>query len=233
MTPTTRPTSTELVDALSAAGGNLDRAERAVALATYRLLALGRPVTHEAVAGAAGVSVATVDSCFAGWPAVFRDADDAVVGFWGLALEPLNPEYRLADAATGERLGYAWCAWDTLFLPALLGRSLDVRAADGRTGAPITLTVDPGGARRTRPAGAVVSFAAPNERWASDVLATFCHKVLFFSDQAGADAWIAARPDELFAVPVDEAFEIGRRWTADRYRDSLPPWRPAGPGAAP
>lgn len=218
--PTIKPID-ELVDALSAAGGQLDDGQRKVALATYRLLAQGDPVTHSAIADEVGITVEAVASHFAEWPAVFRNGDDAIVGFWGLALQPLDPEYGLVASDTGEPLGYAWCAWDTLFLPTLLGQTVDVTSTDGQTGETITLTVAPDATRRIQPTETVVSFLAPNAPWESDVLATFCHKVLFFANQANADAWIAAQPDELFIVSVDEAFEIGRRWTADRYGDAL------------
>ncbi len=218
---TNQPTSTELVEALRLAGGQLDDGQRKVALATYRLLAGGDPVMNEAIAEEVGMAEEAVARYFEEWPAVFRNSDDAVVGFWGLALQPLEPEYSLVATDTGRHLGYAWCAWDTLFLPTLLGQTIDVTSTDGQTGEPIVLTVAPDGIQAIEPAETLVSFLSPNAPWESDILATFCHKVLFFANQVNADAWIASHPDELFTVTVDEAFDIGRRWTADRYGDTL------------
>lgn len=214
------PTIHTLVDALGAAGGPLDADQRRAALSTYRLLAEGLPVTHNAIAEATGISARTITSYFDEWHGVFRDADDAIVGFWGLALRPLDPRYNLVDHDTGESVGYAWCAWDTLFLPELLGRTLDIAATDGQTGEPITLTVAPGGVRAVDPPGALVSFLSPTEPWEADILTTFCHKVLFFTSKGTADAWMSAQPTELFTLSVEAAFDVGRRWTSDRFGDA-------------
>lgn len=234
MPATNPPTIDALVDALAAAGGTLDDDQRRTALTTYRLLARGSPVTDATIAGATGLSEDVIEGYFAEWEGVFRNGDDdAIVGFWGLALEPLTPRYELVDHDTGEAVGYAWCAWDTLFLPTVLGRTLDVTATDGHTGEPVTLIVGADGAQHVSPRGAVVSFVAPDTPWESDVLTTFCHKVLFFTGQANADAWIAQHPDTLFSLDVDDAFDLGRRWLADRYGDSLNVRAPLSPAHQP
>lgn len=215
------PAAHELVAALDRAAGLLDEPQRRVALATYRLLADRAPVAPEGIAKATGINATTITSWLDEWPGVFRDPDGRVVGFWGLALSPLSPRYELVDHHTGEVVGYAWCAWDTLFLPALLGRTLDVTAADGLSGATITLTVAPDGVRSLGPANTVVSFQAPTDEWDEDILTSFCHKVLFFADGPGAEAWMAERDDDLFTLSAAAAFDIGRRWVTERYGDAL------------
>ncbi len=215
------PTLAALADALTGAAPDLDDAARRVVLATYGLLARGEAVADADVAAATDLPVDDVAGFLAEWPGVYRDRGGDIVGFWGLARDPLDPEYRL-QLAGHDRAVYAWCAWDTLFLPAVLGQTLDVRAADGHTGAPIALTVSPQGVERVVPADAVVSFLVPRGRFDADVVASFCHKVLFFADEDNAAAWIAAHPDELFTLSVDDAFEVGRLVTTARYGDELP-----------
>jgi len=215
------PSAHELVAALGRAAGQLDDSRRRVALATYRLLADRAPVAPEGIADATGINAATITSWLDEWPGVFRDPDGRVVGFWGLALSPLSPRYELVDHHTGDTVGYAWCAWDTLFLPALLGRTLDVTAADGASGTPITLTVTPDGVRTLDPANTVVSFQIPTDEWDEDILTSFCHEVLFFADGVAAQAWMADRDDEPFALSAEAAFDIGRRWVSERYGDAL------------
>lgn len=214
------PTAGQLVDALAVAGGDLDDEGRRIALATYRLLTEPDPVTVDRIAAAVGADAAAVEARLDEWAGVFRDGEGAVVGFWGLARNPLDPEYRLDDPE-GETIGYAWCAWDTLFLPTVLDRPLDVSAADALTGEPIRLTVTPRGAEAVSPPATVVSFLSPAGEWEADIITSFCHKVLFFADQANADRWIAGQADPLFTLSVAEAFDVGRRWTADRYGDRL------------
>jgi alkylmercury lyase len=214
------PTATEIVEALGVAGGNLDDEGRQIALTTYRLLADAAPVTAARIADSAGVSVVAVEAALDEWAGVFREPTGAVVGFWGLTRQPLDPEYRL-DQSDGETLGYAWCAWDTLFLPTVLDRTLTVTGLDGLSGEEIRLTVSPKGVEEVDPAAAVVSFLAPEGSWEADVMTSFCHKVLFFVNQHNADRWIAEQADQLFTLSVNDAFEIGRRWTGDRYGHAL------------
>ncbi len=215
------PTLGALAEALAGAAPDLDDAARRVVLATYRLLARGQAVTEAEVAAATDLPADDVAGHLAEWPGVYRDADGAIVGFWGLARDPLDPEYHLQ--LTGHhRPVYAWCAWDTLFLPAVLGQTLDVTAADGHTGAPISLTVSPQGVDQVVPEDAVVSFLVPRGPFDADVVASFCHKVLFFANEDNAAAWIAAHPDELFTLSVGDAFEVGRLVTTARYGEELP-----------
>jgi hypothetical protein len=85
----------ELARSISAAMPTLDVTDQQIAIATYRLLAGGKPVATEAIAGAVGVPVARVEAALESWPGVYRDDASRVAGFWGLAIAPLDPEYRL------------------------------------------------------------------------------------------------------------------------------------------
>lgn len=217
---TVTPTIEQLVEALDTAGGELDDEGRRIALTTYHLLTHRLPVDHARIAAALDLPVATVDRRFEEWPGVFRDDEGSIVGFWGLALQPLDPEYHLT-AGDGRTVGYAWCAWDTLFLPTLLGLTLGVEATDGQTGRPVRLSVAPDGVRSAEPEGARVSILVPEGPWDADILTSFCHKVLFFTDDASAGEWIARHPEPLVTLSVDDAFEVGRRWTRNRYGEAL------------
>lgn len=214
------PTLAELSEALVGAAPDLDDLGRRVVVATYHLLAGGEPVPDGRIAEAVGADVAEVSGRLRTWPGVFRDADDHIVGFWGLAIAPLDPEYRLLTPGAPDL--FAWCAWDTLFLPVVLGRALEVRAADGQSGDPISVSVGPDGLRSVDPPGTVVSFVVPDGRFDADVITGFCHKVLFFADRDHATRWMNTRRDDLFALPIDDAFEVGRRVVRSRYRDALP-----------
>ena len=217
---TKKPSLAELAEALTTAGGDLDAEGRQIALATYRLLAQGTPVTNNQVAAAVDTTLDAVTGRFDEWPGVFRNQDEAIVGFQGLALGPLDPEYRLRSADSS-KVGYAWCAWDTLFLPTVLRQTLEVTASDGHTGETIRLHVGPDGVHLSERSEIVVSFAVPDAAWDADILTNFCHKVLFFANQDNADQWIATHSDELITLSVEDAFEVGRRWIRARYGDTL------------
>jgi alkylmercury lyase len=110
---------------------------------------------------------------------------------------------------------YAWCAWDTLFLPAVLETEARVRSVDPNDGAPVRLSVTPAGVRSCEPESVVLSFLVPDGPLGEDVVTTFCHYVHFFVSPASADAWTAAH-DGTFMLGLDDAFDLGRRWNAAR-----------------
>jgi hypothetical protein len=67
-----------------------------------------------------------------------------VTGFWGLALSEM-PHRLQVDAL------YGWCAWDTLFIPLILGKEAHVESPCATTGEIVSLTVGPDGVRDVAP----------------------------------------------------------------------------------
>jgi len=196
--------------------------EQRLSLALYRLLAAGEAVSAEALAHAAGVERGQAEIAISGWPAVYRDAGDRVIGYWGLTIAPTRHRMLI----TGKQL-YAWCAWDTLFLPELLETAAHVESVCPVTGARIALEVGPDGvgAEGERP---LVSFVAPDpQKAAEDVVANFCHFVHFFATEQAGRRWTLEHPAAILAT-LDEAWEFGRRRNARYY-----PGKPLSSGAHP
>ena len=183
----------------------LDATEQQIAIATYRLLAAGEPVAAEAIAGAVGVPTARVEAALQSWPGVYRNHGGRVAGFWGLTIQPLDPEYRLL--AEGKTL-YAWCALDTLFIPPLMGKTVTVQATEPVNGERVSLVVHGKGVREVTPPGVVVSMVVPDGPFGYDVIESFCHKVLFFTSEGSGHRWVAEH-DDTTLMTVEEAFEVG------------------------
>lgn len=173
--------------------------ERSLALAVYRSLAGGRPVTIADLARTTGFTEFWIEGTLDGWPGVFRDDDGRIVAFWGLAI----PEMAHRFDVDGRTL-YTWCAFDPLFIAPLLGTTARVTSVCPVTGATITLTVGPDGIRDVEPASAVLSFLRPTKKWGDDVIETFCHYVLLFASPEAAEQWVTENPDT-FVLPLDEA----------------------------
>lgn len=113
------------------------RREQRVAISLYRLLAEGRPVPPERLAERAEVDAEELTRLLESWPGVYFD-EAGVVGFWGLALDQM-PHRLHVD---GRKLR-AWCAWDTLFLPELIGKPAAVASSCPTTGETVSLEVIP------------------------------------------------------------------------------------------
>jgi alkylmercury lyase len=205
--PKSETAATEVARAIRAAMPELDKTDQQIATTVHRLMSNGEPVTAAAIAKAVGcVSLDYVNQKLNSWPGVFRDDQERVVGFWGHAIEKLDPEYRLvAEGITT----YAWCALDTLFLPGIIGKTVRVEASDPVSGEPVSLVVDRDGARDVSPATARVSMVIPNGPFGYDVIESFCHRVLFFASEETGNQWIAGHKGTTL-VPVEVAFEVGR-----------------------
>ncbi|MGH2528951.1 MAG: organomercurial lyase [Actinomycetota bacterium] len=191
--------------------------EERIALEVYRRLAQGSPAPASDVAERAGAPVERVEELLASWPGVYLDEAKNVIGFWGLTITKLSPTHRLE--VNGRNL-FAWCAWDTLFLPGILDATARVESACPMTGEMISLVVSPGGVVESSHPGAVVSFLTPERDFDGDVIQSFCHFVHFFASRKAGGAWTAEHPGT-FLLSLDDAFELGRRVNALNFPSVL------------
>jgi alkylmercury lyase len=202
---TGRPNVPELLSALMGALPNLDDMKRRVALATYRRLACGVPAPVEEIAVDAGVDAEEVRRILGDWIGVYTDDQKRVIGFWGLAIPKMKHRFEV----DGVRL-YTWCAWDTLFLPELLGKTARIESACATSGELVRLTVSPKRLEAAEPASPFVSFLAPDpSRFKQDVIENFCHYVHFFRSREDGEAWVSRNPGT-FLLRLAEAAELAR-----------------------
>jgi alkylmercury lyase len=193
--------------------------EQRLSIELYRQLAQGRPVPRTTLARCLGIPFETMSGILAGWPGVFSDPEQAIVGYWGLALPTA---YKSPHRFTVEgRILSAWCAWDTLFLPQLLGKPAAVESVSPVDSATIHLTVTPERVERVEPMGTQMSFLLPDAaRVQTDVISTFCHFLHFFASQQAGETWAEKHPGT-FLLSIEEAFLLGRRKNAAQYGDVL------------
>ena len=196
--------------------------ERRAAVTLYRELAKGSPVSAAQFADALNVPLAESEAllvrdaikCF-----VYPDEQGRVLGFGGLAVAPMPHQLELEG-----RTLWTWCAWDSLFIPEILGEEAEVVSQDPKSGATVRLSVGPDGIRTRDPETAVVSFvAADAEQFnssSSNLMASFCHYVFFFESQESGEAW-AAEHEGTFILSLDEAADLARRLNARTWGDAL------------
>ena len=216
MTIETNPSLDTLDAAIASACPDLGAEEQQVAVAVFRLLATGEPVSVPALGAATGRPAEQVETTLWSWPAVFRDDHDQVVGFTGLSITEMPP-HRIRHAGVDL---YAWCAWDPLFLARIIG-DLEVATQDPVSGELITYRIAGDGTiSDASHADAVLSFLRPDRRWDDDVMTTFCHYVLQFAGPDSAGRWTAEHPGT-FTISLDDALELARRHTARMFGRAL------------
>ena len=191
----------KLVERLTTAGRSEDFGALFVAL--LRALAKGKPVSPAALASTLAWPLERVTTALTEAVDIEWNDDGNVVGY-GLTLRETSHRFEVDG-----RCLYTWCAFDTLFFPALIDRTAHVVSRCAATGAPITLTVAPEGIRYVEPAGVAVSMLLPQED-ARHIRAAFCCHVHFFASTDVGHAWASTHPG-VDIVDVHAAFEVGRK----------------------
>ncbi len=193
---------------------NLSLNEQKISIKLYKLLADGKPVSIKILAESLGLSTEVVDNVLNKWLGVYFDYYAQIIGYWGLTLTP-TPHCLLIDS---QKL-YTWCAWDSLFIPEILGITAFVESECPITGEKISFTVTKDEVKSINPSGAVMSLITPEEsKLRENVLLNFCHFVNFLNSTEAANNWISERP-ETFIVSIEEAYYLGQKKNEVQYKD--------------
>ena len=179
------------------------REDAPLAVTLVRLLAHGEPVTIAALAQATTRSPEGVAAQVGRWPNVERDENAAVVGFSGLTLRPTAHVFEVE----GRRL-HTWCAWDTLFLPAMLDTTAHVRSTCAVTGAEVELVVTPAAVKHAEPQRLHVSFPSLAATDTANITGSFCCHVHFLAGDGAAQAWRNVHPAGE-VLDLQAAFALG------------------------
>jgi alkylmercury lyase len=115
----------------------------------------------------------------------------------------------------------AWCAQDTLFLPAMLRKTATVESESPLSKDKIRMRVGPEGVREVDPAGTAMSMVIVDPDTAemssaADIMMTFCRNIHFFACGDEVARWAAGR-DDIMTLSLDQAFELGRRLWPEAY----------------
>jgi alkylmercury lyase len=183
----------------------LDPLLQRAALTLLRLLGQGAPVEVQRLARVLALPATYLEEILDASPGVFRDERRRVTGVLGLSVIEVG-EHRIH--LDGRSL-WARCAFDTLFLPELLGERARLTSRCPTSAGEISLAVTPAGVADLAPPETVVSFLTPEERFDNDVVQSFCNFVYFFASAKAAAPWTSRHPGT-FALSVDDAYRLGQ-----------------------
>jgi alkylmercury lyase len=186
--------------------------EQRVAVVMYRELAKGAAVDAHQLAKALGISSGEVHPLIGRDPLksfIHSDQQGRIVGFGGLSTVPTHHSFDVDGRAL-----FAWCAGDTLFLPAYLGRQARVKSQDPESGELVQLTVAPDRIESIVPDGAVISFNQPESNLfgtsAENLIRSYCHFIFFFASRASGGRWVAKHPG-MFLYSPEEGFALAKQ----------------------
>jgi len=200
----------------------MNEEEKRVGLEIYRQLALGQPVQRAGLAEALHLPPAAVEEVLEHAnlrSLTYTDAEGRILGFGGLAIQEMPHRFTIAG-----RTLYTWCAWDSLFIPVILGVDAEVDSPAPGSAARVRLKVAPDGVKRVQPQTAVMSLLLPSAQIfqgdALKAIASFCHYIFFFPDRETANRWTRDHP-ETMVISVLDAFQLGRLMVEARWRPAL------------
>jgi alkylmercury lyase len=196
--------------------------EQRVAVALYHELAKGRAVDCAQLARALGISAAESQALLRRASIndlIYSDHQGHVLGFGGLAASPMHHRFEVDG-----RMLSTWCAWDSLFIPEILGRPARISSPDPESGELVRLVVTPDRIESAEPPGVAVSFVRPDAdvfgTSAANVMAKFCHFIFFFSSRLSGESWVAKHPGT-FLYSLDEAFVLAKKLNARNFGPEL------------
>jgi alkylmercury lyase len=185
-----------------------------VTVKTMQALAEGKPVSPDQLAEIWEMPLEQVlmvlDRAVTAGRAVINAQGDLVGGV--LSLVPTA--HRIS--VEGEQL-YAWCAYDAIYAPGVIGRPAQVVSKDPVSGDPIEMTITPEGVENLRPEGAVVTVVGPEADVRGGLESPRCSQMLFFGSRDSAEKWRQDRAG-VSILTVEEVFEIARQFQIEPAR---------------
>jgi alkylmercury lyase len=183
---------------------------------TVRLLANGKPISVEQLADSWEMPLKQVKAILeqARGGSLEVDEDGLLVGASGLSQNP-TPHRMNID---GQTL-YAWCAFDSIFLPGFLGKTVRVESEDLVNGQIIRLTISSEGITELYPSTVMLTLSVLGVSGSSSRVgpeSEVCGQINYFTSRESAEQWAKAYP-ELVILTVEEAYELARR----QWHDSL------------
>ncbi len=194
----------------------INKEQQLLSLCLYRSLALGKSVAVEQLQKKTGLTAEFISQSLQSWSGVFFDDNKYVTGFWGLTTRETSHRLNVNGQTS-----YTWCAWDSLFIPALLSETVQVSSLCPVTKRKIELEISPDQVKVIGDKTLYVSFLVLDEaEMKEDIIAKFCHFVYFFDSKSVAEQWLSEHHGT-FLLSLDDAFSIGKNFNAARYNLTL------------
>jgi len=112
---------------------------------------------------------------------------------------------------------YAWCAYDAMYAPAVVGKPARIVTEDPVTGGNIQVSLTTDGVEAIQPESAVVSVVDPGEDMSAGPESTRCTHMLFFESRESAEQWKQDRTG-VSILTVEEVFELAKEFQIEPAR---------------
>jgi alkylmercury lyase len=181
---------------------------------TIQALSRGKPVSPEQLAEIWEVPLEQVRSVLARAVLAGRAEVNSQGDLVGGILSLIPTPHRISIG--GKQL-YAWCAYDAIYVPGLVGKTAEISTQDPITGDPIKIIITPDSVADVQPEGSVVSVVGVESDMRGGPKSPRCTQMLFFGSRDSAHQWLQGRPD-MSILTAEEVFEIARQFQIEPAR---------------
>jgi alkylmercury lyase len=112
---------------------------------------------------------------------------------------------------------FAWCAYDAIYAPGVVGKTAQIVSDDPVTGDTIRLTITPVGVSEVQPKETVVSVVGAETDVRGGPASPRCSQMLFFGARETAERWLQDHP-AVSILTVEEVFEIAELFQIEPAR---------------
>lgn len=112
---------------------------------------------------------------------------------------------------------YAWCAYDAMYVPGVVGKPAKIVSKDPVTGGTIRVSINPDDVEAVQPESVVVSVVDPGGDMSAGPESTRCTHMLFFESRESAEQWKQDRTG-ISILTVGEIFELVKEFQIDPAR---------------
>jgi len=178
-----------------------------VTVKTIQALAEGNPVSPDRLAELWEMDIDQVRIILNQALAAGRvELDDQGNLFGGIL--SLNPTpHRISIG--GKEL-YAWCAYDAIYIPGVVGKSAEITSEDPNTGGLINIFITPSGVARIHPEGTVISVVGPEADMRGGANSSRCSQMRFFESRDSADRWVQGHSG-ISVLSVEDGYEVAEK----------------------
>jgi len=187
--------------------------QRQLALDTYRLLAdKASPVSFHELKQFSSYTEIEIENILSNWPDLRLDKENNIEAFAGLSTIETSHQIII----NSKKL-YTWCAWDTLFISALLGSRTQIKSTCPVTNSSLEFEIQGYELIKQPKEQAVLSFIIPSRDFClKNVQNQFCCHIHFFKNVEVAKQWQLDNPESLL-ISVEAGIELGRMQNTIRY----------------
>lgn len=189
-------------------------AELRLQVIALQLLSKGEPVSPDRLAEAWGMPLEQVNAIFEQASALGTLQLDDSGNMVGTAISLVPSSHKFL--VNGKTL-YAWCSYDAIYAPGVIGSDAIVESVDPLTNESIQIKISPNGVMESEPEGIVTTVVGMDADARGGVESPRCNQMHFFTSDGNARKWATDHPG-VSIMTVSQLFDVAKEFQIEPAR---------------